>query len=551
MAKKSTKAKRKTTRKSRPIGRLDAPSKPDDDKRPEYRSFDGSGNNEKNPQYGRAGEPLLRTPTRAHYADGESEPRTGPNARAISNAVCRAEIQFDPHPELSSYMWAWGQFLDHEIDLTPESEEHADIQAPGDDPVAPRATISFPRSIVAEGTGENGVPREQVNVLSAYVDATNVYGSSLDRAMKLRALDGTGRLKVSPGKHGDLLPYNTVGLGNAQGPLRRADPLSSFFVAGDVRANEHNVLTCMHTLFVREHNRECEQLASNRSSQLAREIAAIGRDEAIFQRARRHVVALEQVITYEEFLPALLGPRGLPKYRGYDPDVDASIANVFSTAAYRLGHDMLNSSIALVSPFGAFLKNLRLDRAFWKPEQVQRLGIDVFLAGLARTNMEQINAQTIEDIRSNLFNVHPEQPGMLLDLASLNILRGRDHGVPTYNQCRVDYGLKKVRRFEDITRDADRVARLKAAYDSVDEIDLWIGGLCEDPHQKAIVGELFFAILRDQFVRLRDGDRFWYEAPAAGFGKADIRRLKRTRLSDVIRRNTLIGRIQKDVFRTT
>lgn len=526
----------------------------------ESRTFDGSGNNVANPTWGKTDIALLRdTPKgklKIGYSDGVSKLRKGPNPRRISNAVCQeATPRPDAHPELTSFMWAWGQFLDHEIDLTREQtdEDHPHevepIRAPKNDPVGPGAEIHFSRSRFVDGTGSKGIPREQPNVLSAYIDASNVYGASTERALAIRALDGTGKLRVSDGKHGDLLPYNTMGLPNPQGPLRENEDPSDFFVAGDVRVNEHGVLICMHTLFVREHNRICDELNERPDSRLLREIRALGRDEAIYQRARRHVIAIEQVITYEEFLPALLGPKVLPTRSYYDPKVNASIANVFSTAAYRLGHDMLNSEIPLASPYdGERLRSISLDKAFWKPELIERRGIDTFLAGLAQTQMEAINCQTVEDVRSFLFNVHPEVPDGLLDLAALNIQRGRDHGLPDYNQCRADYGLKRVRRFEDITTNKERVERLKEAYQTVNEIDPWIGGLCEDPHGKSIVGEFFHAVLFDQFQRLRDGDRFWYERDP-GLSESEKKKLKKTRLSDVIKRNTLISRIQKDVFR--
>lgn len=529
---------------------------------PEQRTFDGSGNNIANPTWGMAGISLIRDTPRGAlkygYDDGISTLRKGPNPRAISNAVCQEhDPRPDPHPVLSSFMWAWGQFVDHEIDLSPEQTGTGDpgetevFRAPDDDPVDRAAEIHFARSRFSAGTSEGGKPREQFNILSAYVDGANVYGASQQRALALRALDGTGKLRVTSGRHGDLLPFNTMGLPNPQGPLREGDAPHRFFIAGDLRANEHGVLICMHTLFVREHNRICDELAARPDSRLLAEMRALGRDEALYRRARRHVIAIEQVITYEEFLPALLGPKAIKPYRRYDEKVNASIANVFSTAAYRLGHDMLNSRLPLASPYdGEPLRSIRLDQAFWKPELIQRRGIDTFLAGLAQTSMEAINGQTVEDVRSNLFNVHPKLPNMLLDLAALNIQRGRDHGLPGYNQCRADYGLRKVRKFEDITTNSDRVARLRQAYRNVNEIDPWVGGLCEDPHNRAIVGELFHAILVDQFTRLRDGDRFWYECDP-GLSQGEINRLKRTRLSDVIKRNTLVATIQKDVFRTS
>lgn len=88
--------------------------------------------------------------------------------------------------------------------------------------------------------------------------------------------------------------------------------------------------------------------------------------------------------------------------------------------------------------------------------------------------------------------------------------------------------------------------RLAAAYDSVDDVDLWVGGLAEDPLPGSHVGPLVFTILREQFVALRDGDRYWY---ARVLTPRERREVEATRLSDVIRRNTTIGgEIPDDVF---
>lgn len=54
----------------------------------------------------------------------------------------------------------------------------------------------------------------------------------------------------------------------------------------------------------------------------------------------------------------------------------------------------------------------------------------------------------------------------------------------------------------------DLAKKLLDAYGSVDNIDLYIGGMLES---KDGPGELFTAIMMDQFTRLRDADRFWFE----------------------------------------
>lgn len=138
-----------------------------------------------------------------------------------------------------------------------------------------------------------------MNQITHFIDASNVYGSDDVRAAALRTNDGTGRLLVSAG---DLLPFNSPGLPNAGG----TGP--ELFLAGDVRANEQVGLTAMHALFVREHNRLAAEIAGS-SPELT--------GEEIYQEARRFVGALMQSITYNEFLPALLGANALTPYRGY------------------------------------------------------------------------------------------------------------------------------------------------------------------------------------------------------------------------------------------
>ena len=89
----------------------------------------------------------------------------------------------------------------------------------------------------------------------------------------------------------------------------------------------------MHIVFAREHNRLARLLGDAHPD--------LSGDE-IYQRVRAIVGALMQVITYQEFLPVLLGPAALEPYDGYRPDVDPEISNAFATAAFRIGHSMLS-----------------------------------------------------------------------------------------------------------------------------------------------------------------------------------------------------------------
>jgi len=502
-----------------------------------YRSIDGTGNHWVHFELGAAGTPLTRL-TFADYADemGSMAGVGRPSAREVSNALC-AETQGAAN-ELgaSDFLWQWGQFVDHDIDLTEgqETAEPASIPVPLGDPwfdpgSSGLATIDFNRSVYHHGTGHDpAYPRQQLNQITHFMDASNVYGSDDVRADALRTNDATGRMLVS---EGDLLPFNTFGLPNAGG----TGP--ELFLAGDVRANEQVGLAALHTLFVREHNRLAQALAANDPSLTG---------EEIYQEARRVVGALMQVITYSEFLPALLGPDAIRPYRGYLYSQSPLIANEFSTGAYRFGHSALSPTLLRLDASLAPIPegNLALRDAFFRPDRiVDEGGIEPLLRGLASQACSRIDTELVDDVRNFLFG--PPGAGGF-DLAALNIQRGRDHGLPSYNATRAAMGLAPRANFSEVSSDPDVQTRLASVYADIEDIDLWVGVLVEDPFNGGHVGELAFRVIRGQFERLRDGDRYWY---ARSFPPEDVAELESTTLADVIRRNTSIGaEISDDVF---
>lgn len=517
-------------------GRRSAPPSGATAEAPELQSFDGSGNNLLLPTLGAAGTPLLRR-VPSDYGDGVASLAGAerPGARAVSNGVNTQLTARLNDVHATDFLWQWGQFLDHDIDLTDGTDppEPADIPVPaGDawfDPTGSgTALLSFNRSIHDVSSGTAGTGREQLNQITAWIDGSNVYGSDAERAAALRTLDGSGRLKTSAG---GLLPFNVDGLENAGGDG------AHLFLAGDVRANEQVGLTAMHTLFVREHNRHADAIRSGRPGLSG---------EEIFQRARRLVIAELQIITEREFLPALLGPGGLPPYRGYDPDVDPRIANVFATAAYRFGHSALSPTLLRLDASGQEVAagHLALRDAFFAPSRIHdEGGIAPILRGLAAQECQAIDLYVIDDVRNFLFG--PPGAGGF-DLAALNVQRGRDHGLPSYNAVREAMGLGRVTSFVEISSDPEVQARLGETYGDVEAIDAWVGALAEDPLPGAMVGELVATIVREQFAALRDGDRFWY---ANVLGRRERDQVEGIRLADVIRANTPIGaELPDDVF---
>ncbi|MCC7084945.1 MAG: peroxidase [Pirellulales bacterium] len=501
------------------------------------RSFDGTGNNLSNLTWGAAGADFLRKSTAA-YADGISSlagtTRLGP--REISNAVI-AQPALTPNSQgLSGFVFQWGQLIDHDMDLTDlaSPSEPFDISIPpGDVIFNPAVPMPFIRSKYDLATGTVlGNPRQQINSNTSYLDASMVYGSDSTRAAALRSFSG-GRLLTSPG---NLLPLNTMGLLNAD----NADPNpDQYYVAGDVRVNEQVGLTAIQTLFMREHNRQADLLASQNPS---------WNDEQIYQQARKIVGAEVQSITFREFLPALLGSSAPGISSVYNPSVNSTIANEFATALFRVGHTMLPPQLLRVQNDGVPAPGgpLALRDAFFQQQNMSSpLQLEYILKGLAVNQQQEIDAHIVDDVRNFLFG--DPLPGVGFDLAALNIQRGRDHGLPDYNSLRSAYGLSVVSSFSDITSDSFVQAALLAVYGNVNNIDPWVGAVSEDHLPGMEVGPLIAAALIDQFTRLRDGDRFWFTNDPS-FTPDELNWLENVRLCDIVHWNSGITTMQANAF---
>lgn len=496
----------------------------------QVRSYDGSGNNLVQLDWNKAGTAFPRQAPSA-YEDRFESPSGAdrPNPREVSNIVLNERGRAQDPQMRSNMVWAWGQFLDHDITSTPNGgRPDWNIAVPaGDRHFDPDGTggaiIPFARSNAAEGTGKSFArPREQQNNISGWIDASMVYGSSQARADALRSFEG-GRLKTS---EGDLLPYNTMGLVN-DNPLRK--PAESLMAAGDERANENLGLLSLQVVFMREHNRLVAELAQADPSL---------DDEALYQMARKVVGGIVQNITYSEFLPSLLGESAIQPYQGYKPDVDPRLKNEFSTAAYRMGHSQIEPILWRESADGKAIaeRDIALVQAYFSPEKLAQGGIDPILRGLMSFIQEPTDEGVSTAVRNMLFG-RPGHGG--LDLASINIQRGRDHGLPDINTVRESFDLKPFASFQELARDSELAEKLQSVYGSVDKVDPWVGMLCEQPVEGSAVGESLQTILTDQFERLRDGDRFWFENDPQLEGWRD--RIVSTTLSDLVRRNTEIA----------
>ncbi len=529
-----------------------------------FRSLDGTGNNLLDGSAGSAGTALLRI-TPAAYADGAAAPRESgsavlPGARAVSSAVSAQSAAVPNRRGASDWLWQWGQFLDHDLSLTETAHagDPFDIPVPNGDPyfdpgMSGTARIALQRSLYdVDGAGV----RQQTNELTAYIDASQVYGSDPARAAALRGPDGT--LRMTLGGNGEvLLGQNTGGYANAaMGPT----PASDYFLAGDVRANEQLGLTAAHTLFAREHNRLVDELTARITAGdavlVAERDAAIGdpgngimnADDFVFEAARKIVGAEIQKITYTEFLPTLLGVDLTQAYTGYDETIDAGISSEFSTAAFRVGHTMLSPELLRVDDSGPTpaVTSVALRDAFFNPGEVFANGVDSLLLGLASQRAQAIDTLLVDDVRNFLFGP-PGSGGF--DLAALNLQRGRDHGTGSLNAVRDELGLSPYASFLDMTGgDSVLAGAFASVYAAVDDVDLWIGGLAERAAGRSMLGETFTEILLDQFMRSMLGDRFFYLAEMDALRILDEDFMSTTSLSALITRNSAVRSIQANAF---
>lgn len=469
-----------------------------------------------------AGEAFTRlVPAGDEARTGEFSGQHRPDPRTISNAVADQGFrETENRNGASDMLWSWGQFIDHDIALSREGEEPANILVPRGDPdLDPkgngRSFVPFTRS--ATEVDANGI-HQQINDQTPFVDASMVYGASSEKTDQLRSFEG-GKLKLDADGH---LPPD----------------VKDKVLAGDPRAAEQPGLLSLHTLFAREHNRVAGIVSKNNPHM---------NDEAVFNEARRVTTNEIQAITYNEFLPILIGENHAnPDNYRYGPGkVDGSVSNEFATGAYRLGHTLVSNQVAIKKSDGS-LEKVDLARVFFQPEFTKEHGISAVLAGQSEQTAERVDPIIVDSLRNQLFGL--SDGGPVLDLAALNIQRGRDHNLPSYNEMRQSMGMALIENFDDPAFQHGVGAKLASAYDHPDDIDLWVGGLSEKPSGSSMLGETFTRIVGDQFARLARADANFYTHNANRDEKAWLNNLT---LSDIIRANDPNAQIDDTAFIAT
>ncbi|CAL1529772.1 unnamed protein product [Lymnaea stagnalis] len=528
-----------------------------------FRTIDGSCNNLRN--WGTSFKPVSRI-LPARYQDGVGSPRTKasdgtplPGARFVSLAVHPAVTDLTSRPIIAMQ---WGQWIDHDITGFPAATSpNGPLVCCGPNNTSPPANtdpncfpillpaseedfvgtcMSFVRSNAA--TDANGCqlkPRRQVNSVTPFLDASQVYGSTDAVAASVRDA-GDFLLKT---KNEKFLPENVN-----SSCIRRPGTNDYCFLAGDFRVNQHPYLQSLHTVFLRDHNRIARKLRALRPNDS---------NENIFQLSRKIIGALQQMITYNEWLPVILGQTakklGLVSKTGrtkFQSRVDPRILVEFSSAAMRFGHSLIPAEF----PIGD--RRVPLRQLFNRPGDVLD-NLDDVTAGMVgvgtpgKRNTQKVDRNFVVEITKHLFEP-PTAPKRGLDLVSFNIQRGRDHGIAPYTTYRALCGLRPVRGFKDVKALGPNVADLAKIYKSVNDIDLFTGLVHEPvlPGSNGLVGPTLACILGTQFYNLKFGDRFFFDTDdkSVGFTDKQLQSLRKVTLAKVICANTDITALPKDVF---
>jgi len=451
----------------------------------------------------------------------------------------------------------WGQFIDHDLTSTAQpkaidgkvpscckpDELHPacmPIVVPDDDPwLSPLGVkcLEFLRSAPASRRDCTLSWREQTNQASSYLDASMIYNSN-PRLSENSRLFRDGLLIFGKSSAADACKAGGVHSGCVK--------------AGDTRSGEQPGLLAMHTVFVSEHNRIAISLSA---------LNPHWSDEKIYQESRRIIGAMIQHITYREFLPLVLGrevtqlfdlellPTGY--YSGYDPKTNPTIANSFSAAAFRFGHSMVQKTLMRADKNHNFIRN---NVSLHDEHDLGDMGgpgsLHRLLRGLANQRADKRDEFMSAELTNHLFQSSPFPFG--LDLAAINIQRSRDHGIAPYVLWRQPCGLSLVKNWTDMIPivGPESTRRLKRAYNSVDDIDLFVAGLAERPVSGGLVGPTFACIIAQQFSNLRRGDRFWYENYGfeSSFTPAQLESIRRTSLAQILCRTLETGTLQPHVF---
>ncbi|XP_048472995.1 dual oxidase 1-like [Rhincodon typus] len=436
--------------------------------------------------------------------------------------------------------------------------EFLNIQIPCGDPTFdPNCTrnvhLPFQRGRWTTSSGQSpNNPRLQVNHVTTWIDGSSIYGSSHSWSDALRTFSD-GLLDSSLD---GLLPRPSTGLirlWKMADPVTKQTGLQGLYDFGNARANESPFLQAESIIWLRYHNYWARKFKAEKPN---------SSDEELFQRARKRVIAIFQNIVFYEWLPAFIGQNG-STYEGYKKQVDPGISPEFQSAAIRIINSLVPPGVYMRSKdcqFRKFSSNIGEDPAlrvcnnFWNRENrhfKEPQKFDELILGMASQIAEREDNIVVSDLRDFMYGPLRFTRS---DLVALDIQRGRDSGLPSYNQARKMFDLQPVTNWSSINpqlhnENPELFDKLAAMYSNdISKLELLVGVFLESD---GVSNRLFPMLIKEQFERIRDGDRFWFENTKNGmFTASEIQDIKNIKYANVLLATTVAvpQDIQSDVF---
>ncbi|XP_041652010.1 dual oxidase 1 [Cheilinus undulatus] len=527
--------------------------------------FDGWYNSLGNPKRGAVGSPLVRL-LPAQYSDGVyeavHEPQL-PNPRTLSRKLSAGPSGLPSTRNLTVLSLFFGYHVAFEVfdSRAPGCPpEFMNIPVPKGDPIFDPASrgkvlLPFQRGSWDKESGQSpGNPRRQVNLVTAWIDGSSIYGPSTSWSDSLRSFSGG---LLTSGSEANMPNEGTEHsfMWSTADPTTGENGPNGLYELGNAWANENLFTAAEGIIWFRYHNYVATKLHKEHPK---------WSDEKLFQNARKIVVATFQNIALYEWLPAYLGNIKLPPYPGYNKFIDPGISAEFEAAAIRFGITMAPPGVYMrnktchfrktVNADGSLSPAVRLCNSFWKRQRVNmKTGQDVddLILGMASQIAEREDNVVVEDLRDFMY-------GLLrfsrTDLVALTIQRGRDFGLRSYTEVRKALDLPPVNTFGDINPGLNRTSPqvlqdVAELYNGdISKLELFVGGLLESLDGP---GPVFSTIILDQFERIRNGDRFWFENKQNGlFTDDEIQRIRNVTFHDVLTAVTSAEAtdLQKNVF---
>jgi hypothetical protein len=485
----------------------------------------------------------------------EPEPRLlEPSPRLISETLL-ARKTFIPATTLNFLAAAWIQFETHDwfIHGEPHPESPFKIPLAEGDPwhahacpmqirrTRPDPTRDYAVERLANG-GQLRYPPTYVNAESHWWDGSQIYGSDDDTTRRLRMVYEERDGKMVP--TGARVPDGKLFL--EQGDLM-IDPLHLGVALSGFASNWWAGLSLLHTLFAREHNAICDALK--------REFPGWD-DDRVFAAARMVNGALMAKIHTTEWTPAILAHPvleigmnanwwGLETERLYRAIGRISENEAFSgmplsgvdhtgadyclteefVSVYRM-HPLMRDDLEVRSAIdGRHLKTFQAMNGFVGNQQDLSIfdpawGIEDVLYSFGIANPGAITVHNFPNFLRELKrsdNVEPKRfPDEVVDLASIDVLRDRERGVPRYNRFRQLLHTKPIRSFDELANPLhpNLPHELRSVYgqtggrDNVDRLDLMVGMFSETPPPGFGFSDTAFRIFILMASRRLKSDRF-------------------------------------------